>query len=76
MKIYIFPSIALGSLIGSLLFLPLPRPTDIQELKERIRRAFDDVTREMRQATLLQYRYRLQKLIEIEGGHVEVHITH
>ena len=46
---------------------------NIQKLKERIRTAFDGVTLEMRETSLVQYRSRLQKLIEIDGGHVEVH---
>ncbi len=49
------------------------RPRDIPELKERIVNAFGEITREIRQKTLLEYRKRLEKVIENDGAHVEVH---
>ncbi len=49
------------------------RPRDILELKARIVNAFGEVTSEMRQKTLLEYRERLEKVIENDGAHIEVH---
>ncbi len=48
------------------------KPTDITDLKQRIRDGFGEVTAEMRQETLLSYRERLEKVIESDGGHIEV----
>ena len=49
------------------------KPRDIPELKERIFAAFEEITVEMRQKTILEYRDRLERVIEIDGGHIEVH---
>lgn len=49
------------------------RPNNIDELKSRIRDAFAQVTDEMREKTVLEYRERLERVIENDGGHVEVH---
>ena len=48
------------------------QPRDITELKERIQNAFSLITDEMRRKTLLEYRARLEKVIEKNGGHDEV----
>ena len=48
------------------------QPTTIEELKQRIRDAFAEITVEMRQKTILAYRERLEQVIENDGGHVEV----
>lgn len=51
------------------------RPRDITELKERITAAFDEVTVEMRHKTMQEYRDRLERVIETDGHHIEVHIS-
>uniref|UniRef100_A0AC35TZ99 L51_S25_CI-B8 domain-containing protein n=1 Tax=Rhabditophanes sp. KR3021 TaxID=114890 RepID=A0AC35TZ99_9BILA len=48
------------------------RLRDIDELKDRIKDAFTKVTPQMIQNVLIEYQYRLTKLLEIDGGHVEV----
>ncbi len=45
------------------------RPADIPTLKQRIEQAFVEI----RQTTILAYRERLEKVIQNNGGHVEVH---
>ncbi len=49
------------------------QPADIPELKECIIADFGEITVEMQQKTLLAYHEHLEKLIENDGGHVEVH---
>ena len=49
------------------------KPRDIPELKERIFAAFEEITVEIRQKTILEYRDWLERVIEIDGGHIEVH---
>jgi len=51
------------------------QPTTFEELKQRIRDAFAEITDEMRQRTILAYRKRLELVIESDGGHVEVHMS-
>lgn len=48
------------------------RPRDIADLKQRIVSAFKEVTADMRQKTLHEYRNRLNKVVETDGHHVEV----
>lgn len=48
------------------------RPENIEELKNRIITAFDEITVEMRMKILLEYRERLYKIVENDGSHVEV----
>ena len=48
------------------------RPSTIPELKERITAAFQEVTREMCQQTVVSYRERLELIIDNDGRHVEV----
>lgn len=43
----------------------------IGELKERIKAAFSEVTVEMRQKTMLEYRERLELVVEKNGSHIE-----
>ena len=45
---------------------------NIPELKDRIRAAFTEITVEMRKKAALAYRERLEKVIENDGGHIEV----
>lgn len=47
------------------------RPVDIPDLKNRIRRAFEEITVEMRMKTILQYRERLEQIMENGGCHIE-----
>lgn len=47
------------------------RPRDLLELKDRIRTAFNEITVEMRFKTALQYKERLQQVLENGGSHVE-----
>ena len=49
------------------------KPRDIPELKERIFAAFEEIAVEMWQKTILEHRDRLERVIEIDGGHIEVH---
>ena len=49
------------------------KPANIPELKEKIRAAFGLITVEMRQKVALEYRERLNKIIENDGNHVDVH---
>ena len=51
----------------------LKRPANIPALKDRIRGPFAEITVEMRKKAALAYRERLEKVIENDGGHVEVH---
>ena len=58
----------------------MTRPVNIPELKDRIRaftvesRAFRvEITVEMRKKAALAYRERLEKVIEKDGGDVQVH---
>ena len=51
------------------------RPRDIEELKERVSSAFDEVTAEMRHNTMREYRDRLARVVENDGHHIEVHIS-
>ena len=44
----------------------------VDELKERIREAVDSVRAEMLANTWRELRVRLVKLLENEGGHVEI----
>ena len=45
---------------------------NVDELKERIREAVDSVRAEMLANTWRELRVRLVKLLENEGGHVEI----
>uniref|UniRef100_A0A914VW53 Uncharacterized protein n=1 Tax=Plectus sambesii TaxID=2011161 RepID=A0A914VW53_9BILA len=47
------------------------KPRDIVELKDRIWNAFGQVSDEMRQKMLLEYRDRLKRVLKNEGGHIE-----
>ena len=49
------------------------RPSSVPELKERIIAAFQEVTTDMCQQTVLAYRERLHQLTENGGRHVELH---
>ncbi len=44
-----------------------------RQLKQKIRAAFGQITAQRRQKTLLAYRERLEKVIENDGGHAELH---
>ena len=44
----------------------------IHELKDRFRNAFCLVTDEMRQKTLLEYRDRLEHMLENDAGHTQL----
>ena len=48
------------------------KQNSIDELKASIVRAFDTVTVEMRLKSILEYRNRLQKCLDNNGGHVEM----
>lgn len=48
------------------------RPTSMQDLKDRIIQAFQEVTTEMCRETALAYQKRLESVLENGGGHVEV----
>ena len=48
------------------------RPTDILDLKQRIRAAFQEITAEMRENVIREYQKRLVKVMKNGGGHVEV----
>ena len=48
---------------------------DIAELKEHIQNAFSLITDEMHRKAPLEYREHLDKAIENNGGHVEVHYS-
>ena len=50
-------------------------PTTIEELKQRIRGAFVEITDKMPQKAILAYRERLEQVIENDGGHVEVQLS-
>lgn len=45
---------------------------DLEELKHRIRKAFDQVTVEMQCKAIQAYRNRLQRCLDNEGGHIEI----
>ena len=49
------------------------RPSNIPELKDRNRADFVEITAEMHKKAALTYRERLEKMIENDGSHVEVH---
>ena len=49
------------------------KPESVDDLKQRISNAFNEVTVEMRQKTMLEFKERLQRVIENNGDHVEVH---
>ena len=51
----------------------MTRPANILELKDQIRAAFAEIIVDMRKEAALAYRERLEKVIESDGGHVEVH---
>ncbi|MCP4492906.1 MAG: hypothetical protein GY820_37235 [Gammaproteobacteria bacterium] len=49
-----------------------PSTTTIRNWHEALA-AFAQITAEMRQKTMLSYRERMEKVIENDGGHVEIH---
>ena len=49
------------------------RAANIPGLKDRKRAEFAEITVKMRKKAAFAYRERLEKVIENDGGHVEVH---
>ena len=50
----------------------MTQPANIPELNDRFRAEFAEITAEMRKKATLAYGERLEKVIENDGGHVEV----